>query len=71
MDTFRENAESVLRTVDKDTFRENAESVLRTVDNLKKMVQMTRRVMLLAHGGRVMERVEIHLALESFKVLSF
>ena len=33
--------------------------MLRTVDNLRKVVQMTKRAMDLAHGGRVVERVEI------------
>ena len=42
-----------------ETFKENAESVLRSVDNLKKMIGMTRRAMNLAHGGRVVERVEV------------
>ena len=37
----------------------NAESVLRSVENLKKMVHMTRRAMALAHGDRVIEKVEI------------
>ena len=36
-----------------ETFKENAASVLRSVDNLKKMIGMTRRAMNLAHGGRV------------------
>ena len=31
----------------------------RTVDNLKRMIEMTRRAMVMAHGGRVVERVEI------------
>ena len=34
-----------------ETFKENAVSVLRSVDNLKKMIGMTRRAMNLAHGG--------------------
>ena len=42
-----------------ETFKENAASVLRSVDNLKKMIGMTRRAMNLAHGGRVVERVEV------------
>ena len=42
-----------------ETFKENAESVLRSVDNLKKMIGMTRRAMNLVHGGRVVERVEV------------
>ena len=42
-----------------ETFKENAESVLRSVDNLKKMIGMTRRAMNLTHGGRVVERVEV------------
>ena len=42
-----------------ETFKENAASVLRSVDNLKKMIGMTRRAKNLAHGGRVVERVEV------------
>ena len=42
-----------------NTFRDNAESVIRSVDNLKKMIAMIRRAMVLAHGDRVVERVEI------------
>ena len=42
-----------------ETFKENAASMVRTVDNLKKMIGMTRRAMVLAHGGRVVERVEV------------
>ena len=42
-----------------ETFKENAASVLRSVDNLKKMIGMTRRAMNLAHGGKVVERVEV------------
>ena len=42
-----------------ETFKENAQSVVRTVDNLKKMIGMTRRAMNLAHWGRVVERVEV------------
>ena len=42
-----------------ETFKENAASMVRTVENLKKMIGMTRRVMNLAHGGRVVERVEV------------
>ena len=42
-----------------ETFKENAASVLRSVDNLKKMIGMTRRAMNLAHGGRVVERTEV------------
>ena len=41
------------------TYRENAGSVLRSVENLKKMVQMTRKAMVLAHGNGVIEKVEI------------
>ena len=48
-----------------ETFKENAESVLRSVDNLKKMITMTRRAMNLAHGGRVVERVEVKREPES------
>ena len=40
-------------------YREYAEPVLRSVENLKKMITMTRRAMVLAHGGRVVERVEV------------
>ena len=42
-----------------ETFKENAASMVRTVENLKKMIGMTRRAMNLAHGGRVVERVEV------------
>ena len=42
-----------------ETFKENAASVLRSVDNLKKMIGMTRRAMNFARGGRVVERVEV------------
>ena len=42
-----------------ETFKENAASMVRTVENLKKMIGMTRRAMVLAHGGRVVERVEV------------
>ena len=48
-----------------ETLRENAESMARTVDNLKKMIGMTRRAMVLAHGSRVLERVEIKREPES------
>ena len=43
----------------------NAESVLRSVENLKKMVKMTRRAMALAHGDKVIEKVEIKREPES------
>ena len=43
----------------RNTFKDSTESVLRSVDNLKKMIAMTRRVMMLAHGDKVVERVEI------------
>ena len=46
-------------------YRDNAESVLRSVDNLKKMNTMTRRAMVLAHGDRVVERVEVKREPES------
>ena len=42
-----------------NTFKDSVESVLRTVDNLKRMVDMTRQAMVIAHGGRVVERVKI------------
>ena len=42
-----------------NTFKDSVESVFRTVDNLKRMIEMTRRAMVLAHGDRVVERVEI------------
>ena len=42
-----------------NTFKNSAESVVRSVDNLKRMIAMTRRAMVLAHGDRVVERVEI------------
>ena len=48
-----------------ETFKENAASMVRTVENLKKMIGMTRRAMVLAHGGRVVERVEIKREPES------
>ena len=32
---------------------------MRTVENLKKMIGMTRRAMVLAHGGRVVTQVEV------------
>ena len=47
------------------TYRENAESVLRSVENLKKMITMTRRAMVLAHGDRVIEKVKIKREPES------
>ena len=47
------------------TYRENAESVLRSVENLKKMITMTRRAMVLAHGNRVIEKVKIKRESES------
>ena len=47
------------------TYRENAESVLRSVENLKKMITMTRRALVLAHGDRVIEKVEIKREPES------
>ena len=50
-------ATSMLEAV--DTFRNSAESLQRTVKNLKKMISMTRRAMNLAHGGRVEEKTEI------------
>ena len=42
-----------------NTFRNSAESLQRTVANLKSMISMTRSAMNLAHGGRVVEKVEI------------
>ena len=42
-----------------NTFKNSAESLQRTVENLKSMISMTRRDMNLAHGGRVVEKVEI------------
>ena len=56
-DSIRGAATGLLQSM--ETFKENAESVLRSVDNLKKMIGMTRRAMNLAHGGRVVERVEV------------
>ena len=50
-------ATSMLEAV--ETFRRSAESVQRTVENLKTMISMTRSAMNLAHGGRVVEKVEI------------
>ena len=47
------------------TYRENAESVLRSVEYLKKMINMTRRAMVLVHGDRVIEKVEIKREPES------
>ena len=48
-----------------ETFKENAASMVRTVENLKKMIGMTRRAMNLAHGGRVVEQVEVKRKPES------
>ena len=56
-DSIRGAATGLLQAM--ETFKENAASMVRTVDNLKKMIGMTRRVMVLAHGGRVVERVEV------------
>ena len=42
-----------------NTFKDSAESVIIIVGNLKKMIALTRRAMVLAHGDRVVERVEI------------
>ena len=42
-----------------NTFKDSAESVIRSVNNLKKMIAMTRRAMVLVHGDRVVERIEI------------
>ena len=42
-----------------NTFRNSAESLQRTVENLKTMIGMTRSAMNLAHGDRVVEKVEI------------
>ena len=42
-----------------NTFKDSVESVLRSVDNMKRMIEMTQRAMVLAHGGRIIERVEI------------
>ena len=61
---LEEQAESIGRAAtamvqSMDTIRKYAESVVTTVENLKKMITMTRRAMVLAHGGRVVERVEI------------
>ena len=42
-----------------NTFKNSVESVIRSVENLKKMIAMIRRAMVLAHGDRVVERVEI------------
>ena len=42
-----------------NTFKESADSVIGSVDNLKKMIAITRWDMVLAHGDRVVERVEI------------
>ena len=47
------------------TYRENAELVLRSIENLKKMITMTRRAMVLAHGNRVIEKVKIKRESES------
>ena len=46
-------------------YRDNAESVLRTVDNLKKIITMTRRAMVLAYGDRVVKRMEVKREPES------
>ena len=56
-DSIRGAATGLLQAM--ETFKENASSMVRTVDNLKKMIGMTRRAMVLAHGGRVVERVEV------------
>ena len=50
-------AEGMLMAI--NTFKDSVESVLRTIDNLKRMVDMTRQAMVLAHGDRVVERIEI------------
>ena len=42
-----------------NTFKDSVESVLRSGDNLKRIVDMTRQTMVLAHGDRIIERVEI------------
>ena len=56
-DAIKAAAEGMLMAI--NTFKDSVESVLRTVDNLKRMIEMTRQAMVLAHGGRVVERVEI------------
>ena len=56
-DAIKGSAERMMAAI--NTFKDSVESALRTVDNLKRMVDMTRETMVLAHGGRVLERVEI------------
>lgn len=62
-DSIRGAATGLLQAM--ETFKENAQSMVRTVDNLKKMIGMTRRAMVLAHGDRVVERVEVKREPES------
>ena len=56
-DAIKGAAEGMMAAI--NTFKDSVESVLRTVDNLKRIVDMTRQAMVLTHGGRVVERVEI------------
>ena len=56
-DAIKASAEGMLMAI--NIFKDSVESVLRTVDNIKRMIEMTRQTMVLAHGGRVVERVEI------------
>ena len=56
-DSIRGAATGLLQAM--ETFKENAASMVRTVDNLEKMIGIARRVMVLAHGGRVVEQVEV------------
>ena len=56
-DAIKGAAEGMMAAI--NTFKDSVESVLRTVDNLKRMIEMTRQAMVLAHGDKVVERVEI------------
>ena len=49
-DAIKSATEGMLMAI--NTFKDSVKSVLRTVDNLKRMVDMTRRAMVIAHEAR-------------------
>ena len=62
-DAIKSAAEGMMVAI--NTFKDSVASVLRSVDNLKRMVDMTRQAMVLAHGSMILERVEIKREPES------
>ena len=65
-DAIKGAAEGMIAAI--NTFKDSTESVLRSVDNMKRMIEMTRRGMVLAHGGRIVERVAVKREAESVEV---